>query len=315
MIVEKYLPWVGVFLLFLYGFYQLFKYISKRRSLYDTYEELSKISDERQEKEEQLMKEEGRREKTDFLTKLDILILQSGIKRKLPFLTAEIYIAFAVLVAVICFAVTWKITGVILFSVMGGLAGASVTYIYMEILTNSKAKSIEEDMGVFLDMIAVYSKTSDDIVDIMGKVYPFIHEPLSTYVEEFYFEAINKNAETAFMHLKYKIPHEKMNEILGNLETCSKSLTDYNTIANESQEQITIYLEGKKERANARMDGGMELLSFFVIAVAAFFCMAKFAELSIVDLLINTVGGQCLIAYFSIIAIYGLIITFSYDKG
>ena len=311
----KLIAWSIIFLLFVNGFYKLFKYVEKKRSIFNTYEKLVQIADDRQKYEEMLMKSTGNREKVDILTQLDILIFQSGVKRKLPFLTAEIYIGFAALLGTFCFFAVWKLTGVFLFSVIGGGMGAGSTYLFMQIRSNENAKCIEEDMNVFLDLVNTYSKTSDDIIDILGKIYPSLHEPLSTYIEEFYYEAINTDAETAFLHLKYKLPHEKMKEVLNNLEVSSNQLTDYSNIANDLQEQLRVYLEGKREREYARKNGGMELLVFYIVVGISLLLLSAFVEQNVFIWLWNNTLGQCFIGYFVVLALYGLGLTFSFDKG
>lgn len=315
MSIINYMSWGIVFLLFGYSFYHFSMYISEKRYISDAYERLQASADERKKKEEERMQKEGNREKIDFLTWLDMLITQSGIKKKIPFFTAEVYACFAILLGVICFAVVLKVTDAVTFAFIGGGAGILSTYVYMQVLINENIKSIEEDMNVFLDLISTYSKSSDDIVDILSKVYPFLHEPLSGYLQEFYFEAINAGAETAFLHLRYKMPHRKMNEVLGNLEMCSTRLTDYSNIARDSQEQFMVYLEGKKERADAKINGGMELLIFLLIAIIAFYVMGSFAQINIIDWFANTLGGRLLLAYFGVLALCGVLLVSSFDKG
>lgn len=306
--------WGIIFFLLVYGFYDLIRFIERNNSIHNAYEKLNGFSEQRQSKEERLIMDQGNRENVDFLTKIDILLTQSGAKKTIPFITTEIYLAFNLLLAVIGFVAILLLTGLVLFAVGGSALLVVGTYIFLSMMANKNAQIIEEDMGVFLDMLDAYSKSSDDIVDIMGKTYPSLSEPLMGYVEEFYYEAINVGEETAFRHLEYKIPNTKLKEILGNLQLCSRNLTDYGTIVTDSQEQLRVYLEGKRERTDARINGGMELLTFAIIAGIIFVMIGNFAETNVWEMLLGTFVGQLIILYFVVLIIIGLITTFSYDK-
>lgn len=307
--------WGIIFCIFLYGFYQMMKYIHDKRMLSSVYERFQQVSEERQTNEERIMQEQGNREKVSVLTRIDILLVQSGLKEKANFLTTEIFIALDIVFGLICFVVILKLGNMLLFAVTGGLVGMVIPYVLMGISSNRKAAMIEEDMGVFLDMMDAYSKSSDDIVDIMGKVYPSLHEPLSNYLEAFYFEALRSgDVDRAFRHLKYKIPHKKLKEILGNLQICSKQLTDYSMIIKDSEEQLRTYLNGKRERQDARTDGAMTLLILAVILVVCIYIASIVTDISIIELFTGSIMGQCMALYFGCIGIVGLLVTFRHDN-
>ena len=163
--------------------------------------------------------------------------------------------------------------------------------------------------------VDAYAKSSDDIVDIMGNVYPSLHEPLRGYVEEFYFEAIGiGDKDTAFRHLKYKIPHKKLREIIGNLQLCSTKVLDYHVIVKDSEEQLRTYLDGKRDRQDARTDGGMQMVIFAVIVIGGFYIMGLITEMDILEFLTSNILGKIIILYYIIIAIAALYVTFAPEK-
>lgn len=303
-----------VFLLFTVTFVFMFKYIEEQKLLGKIYERLKGNSEGRLQNEEQRLMLEGNTEEEHFLTKLDMLLVQSGINRRFPFIISETYIAIAILLGITAYIAVQGITGVFLYGAASGIITILGSYILVSIMSNVKFKYIEDDMTTFLDMLAAYSKSSDDIVDIMGKVYPSLHYPLNEYVEEFYYEAVNVNTESAFRHLRYKIPHKKLREILGNLELCSKQLTDYGSIIDESQEQLRTYLNGKRERAEVKKNGGMELAVFGIMGVIMVFMLNNLLGYSVVDLLKNSLAGQCIIAYLGVIITLCLVEVFSFEK-
>ena len=307
--------WCMVYIIIMYFFYQMLKYIHDKRMLINAYDKLKQVSENRQIAEENLMIAQGNREHVDVLTQIDILLIQSGLRQKIHFLTTEIFIALDFVVGTICFISFLKISESVIFGMAAFVIGAALPYIAMNVSAMSKAKMMEDDMGVFLDMIDAYAKSSDDIVDIMGNVYPSLHEPLRGYVEEFYFEAIGiGDKDTAFRHLKYKIPHKKLREIIGNLQLCSTKVLDYHVIVKDSEEQLRTYLDGKRDRQDARTDGGMQMVIFAVIVIGGFYIMGLITEMDILEFLTSNILGKIIILYYIIIAIAALYVTFAPEK-
>ncbi len=311
----RFIVWGAILCIFFYVFYQMIKYIHDKRVLDSVYERFQQVSEERQMNEEKLMQEQGNREKVGVLTRIDIRLMQSGVKKKFNFLTTELFIAIDLLFGLLGFLLLLELNKMPLFAAAGGVAVVIIPYIFMGVLSNKKAAMIEEDMNVFLDMMDAYSKSSDDIVDIIGKVYPLLNEPLNGYLEDFYFEAVRSgDLDGAFQHLKYKIPHKKLNEILGNLYICSRQLTDYSTIIKDSEEQLRTYLNGKRERQNARMDGAMELLIFAAVLAGSIYTASVITEVGLRELFTGSIIGQGMALYFICIGIAGLFVTFSHDN-
>ena len=312
---EMIVGWCMVYIIIMYFFYQMLKYIHDKRMLINAYDKLKQVSENRQIAEENLMIAQGNREHVDVLTQIDILLIQCGLRQKIHFLTTEIFIALDIVVGTICFISILKISESVIFGMAAFVIGAALPYIAMNVSAMSKAKMMEDDMGVFLDMIDAYAKSSDDIVDIMGNVYPSLHEPLRGYVEEFYFEAIGiGDKDTAFRHLKYKIPHKKLREIIGNLQLCSTKVLDYHVIVKDSEEQLRTYLDGKRDRQDARTDGGMQMVIFAVIVIGGFYIMGLITEMDILEFLTSNILGKIIILYYIIIAIAALYVTFAPEK-
>lgn len=312
---EMIVGWCMVYIIIMYFFYQMLKYIHDKRMLINAYDKLKQVSENRQIAEENLMIAQGNREHVDVLTQIDILLIQSGLRQKIHFLTTEIFIALDIVVGTICFISILIISESVIFGMAAFVIGAALPYIAMNVSAMSKAKMMEDDMGVFLDMIDAYAKSSDDIVDIMGNVYPSLHEPLRGYVEEFYFEAIGiGDKDTAFRHLKYKIPHKKLREIIGNLQLCSTKVLDYHVIVKDSEEQLRTYLDGKRDRQDARTDGGMQMVIFAVIVIGGFYIMGLITEMDILEFLTSNILGKIIILYYIIIAIAALYVTFAPEK-
>ena len=63
------------------------------------YEKARAQEEDRQSEQQQLLLIEGRQEKTNLLYKLDLLVLQSNIRKLIPFASTEILLVLTILLA------------------------------------------------------------------------------------------------------------------------------------------------------------------------------------------------------------------------
>ena len=85
----------------------------------NVYQKAKAQEEERQTAQQRLFLVEGRQEKTNLLYKLDLLVLQSNMKKYVPFASTEILMIFALGMAAAGFALVTSITGTWVFGMLG----------------------------------------------------------------------------------------------------------------------------------------------------------------------------------------------------
>ena len=107
-------------------FYSLLDYIKKNRaiekSVYRIYSTADERYEKRKEQKEKIYFEEGNVENTSFFYRLDLLIERSEIRKKIPFLSTEIYLLFLGIISVIAFVI-----GNLIFGLIGAVLGITLS--------------------------------------------------------------------------------------------------------------------------------------------------------------------------------------------
>lgn len=118
-----------VFLLFSAAFLFLFNYIEEQRLIEKTYDKLKEGSEKRQRDAEYKLIIEGNTQTQSFFTKLDTLLVQSGLTRSFPFIISETYIAIAILLGITAYIIVQLLTGVFVYGIASGVIIVACMYI------------------------------------------------------------------------------------------------------------------------------------------------------------------------------------------
>ena len=298
----------------------LFKYIydiqlkkSVQRKMEQKRRELIEKAEERYEKEREEFESSGYQSKTTFLEKTERLFRQANLYQRFPSDTVEtLLFKMAVVVFMVCIG-CFLATKNWLIVFGGGIA----TVVFLFALVQGKAdknyKAIEDEILHFINLADGFSSSADDVVDIIGKTYPKLKEPLRTYGEEFYLEALHGNVELAFQHFEEKIPNKKFSGILHNIYVCSNSTTDYKNLFESARLDMREYVDGKKERKNIKKDKEVDFFIVFAVTLFAFYMAMGFSENS-KYLIFGTIMGKIVVAAYLLLVAISIIAILKTDK-
>lgn len=212
-------------------------------------------TERRQAEEERLQQEVGNREKKNVFYCMDEILYHAGVKARLPWMTVEVLILFVGVIMLAVLFLVMKITGLF---IMGTAAAALV---FMAVLATLKImcyvrnRKVEEGLLQFANLIENYSRTSDDIVGIFGKVYWYLEEPLRTGVAECYSEAVTTgDFSKACIRLSKVIGNRQLTNLLSNIEICARHEANYEAVTKANKKIIRNYLTEKglrREMANS----------------------------------------------------------------
>lgn len=231
--------------------YEVLTYTAESGFLGKTATKLFKISESkykrRRIKKEKILLEEGNVKDKSFINKIDLLIENSQIKKVVP-INTEIYITLNIILVLLGFIIGntlfnyWVISFFI--SILIVLILYSILY-FMSIISNQK---VERETIKFINLVENFSDTNDDIVSIMGKVAAYLEEPLKSYVDDFYNEAMSTGDITrSFRHMEYKIQNERLKDIIRNLEICSRHQANYSEIIKANRSGLKVVLKSRQK--------------------------------------------------------------------
>lgn len=210
---------------------------------------------------------EGATNEGTWLYRIDKKVAQSGLKEISPNITTEI-----VLISIVLFSSVLVLAGGLIAGtvgvIVGALIGIFIPYVGITYFSKKRYNQIEKQLLSFMNLIDNYSKTSDDIIEILGKIHHYLEPPLSNLLEECYAETkITGNSEQTLRELTDQIGHEKMKEIIENVEIASRHEADYSVIINDERELVSNYLYDKKEKQSLLRTARME--TFVLMGIGA----------------------------------------------
>lgn len=287
-------------ILFLLIFVTIFLFINYVKEYYtnnDIYELVERKYLKRKSEKEQIRIEMGNVKEKTFLGKMDLLIERSGIRKKIHFFNTESYMIINIILifaSMIFGIIKYKfwIVGIV-FSVIAVL----ILYLILTIMANVNYERIDKEVMTFINILENYSGTNDDITLIMEKTYPFIKEPLSSYIQEFCNDVYTRgDLQEAFRRFEARIENERIKDILRNLEICSRHEANYKEIIKDSRETLKDYLTAKEERKSIIKNKRIEITMCIVVSGVILYICKSFVP-NIWQLLKTTFTGNVILLY------------------
>lgn len=244
---------------------------------------------------------EGNYKETKFINKLDLLLDISGAKKKFKFLNAEIYIIINLILGCLGFIIGtvflhyWLIGLVVAFFI------TMIMYGILLFLKEKNNKKIDEEMITLLNLLGNFSSADDDIVQIIGKTYKYLENPLREYLMDFYDEvSVTGNTINAFRKLELKIQNEKLSSFIRNIEICSRHEANYREIIDDARRSIQDYLRAKQKRKAIIQNGKIEIITCIVINIATLFIFKSITP-NILSILKNNLIGNLILVYNAVV--------------
>lgn len=258
-------------------------------------------------REEELRKMEGVQERDNLFFKIDMLINQSGIRRKIPFLGTEHQVVISAIAGTVFMVIMTNLWG-LLTGLVCGIAVFFLPFIILGIMAGKNKKNLEAQIVHFLNLIENYTKTEDNIITIFGKVYPYVSEPLSSALKDCYANANSTgDISMAFRALDARLGYEKFGSILRNLELCSKYEANYQVVVATSRDIMINHIKSEKKVRgiieDAVIDLGVMLAAMFVL----YNVIDSFVPGSLTELLLSGNMGIVILLYLAAVLIFSVI--------
>lgn len=292
---------IFLFVLVFCACYTLFSYLKRynviENKIKSFYEKTEADVEERLRLEEIRKAESGNTDDENLLLKLDRTINYSNIKKVIPFLNSTTYIFTMSIFAAVALIVGTKLSGLAIGIFCGGIV-VMIYIVALMILADINYKRVEANVMTFINLVENYSKTNNDLISIMGKIYYYLEEPLKSQVEEcYYLGQRTGDVDLALDTLQRNVQHGKFKEIIRNLIICSHYEANYEDVVEDSRDMLLTYLAGKRERAemarNARIELGILLGACIVVA----YMIQTFLGESIIGLLQSNIIGMIILLY------------------
>lgn len=248
--------------------------------------------------------EVGEEEDKSFILKLEKKIIYSGLKDSIPFLNATTFIIINIIFSVLAFIIGTKTLGIAMGMVMFGLV-ILILNVILSLKVSSSYQKVEDNVVTFINLIENFSKTDNDIINILSKTITYLEDPLRTQVEEAYL--IGKktgNSDLALNTLQKNIQHKMFKQIIRSLVICSHYEANYEDVIEDARDMLMEYLKGKKERAEIARNAKIEIGMLVACSIVVLIMMQSFLGTSIIGLLSSNLIGQGILLFTVILLGY-----------
>lgn len=283
-----------IYLLFIlvyivYSTMNYFKYHSRmQKTLQALYVQMSDQEKARAEAERQQRDIHGEGVKTDWLGRLDEELAYSGIKEKFSWLTTELYVIIVMLTATLVMTVTVVVSG-LWQGIMAACLVVSAFKLVITLISNARDRKTETQLLQFMNIIDNFSKTSDDLVEILEKASRYIDDPLGGQIYDAVQEARNTgDSMMALQDLQNNVKNKHFKILIRNLETSSRFENNYSDIIEDCRNIFHDYIRAQKEKRSLRMNGVMEILIMVAVGILSVVMVGQMTEEgNVIKILLN----------------------------
>lgn len=236
-----------------------------------------------------------RREKGK-LYRLEQRLLYSGLARKLPFLSPEIYIVGNLFLIAVIYILTGLISGIWWLGIPAVAIAQVMIYVGINILIMRNYNATDEGLLKFLDFLGNYSLTSGEVTGVLQQVSGYLEEPLKTALEECYYEAqMSGDTSIALLSMAEKIQHPKFKELVRNLEITMRYSADFTILVSQSRRSVREYMRLRQERKALASEAWVNILILGGMTVVILKAVEALIGVPIEELLLHSwVGKICM---------------------
>lgn len=229
--------------------------------------------------------------------RLERELYYSGWRRRMPFLTVEVWLLMngIALAGIFLLLLFWG--GKWLLAVGGMLLTGLMEYFLLCICKASESRSVNENLLKLLNFLGNYSITAGELTGILEQVSKYVEEPLKSVLRECCYEArTTGDAGMALLTMAEKIHHPKFKELAYNMEVSIRYCADFKMLVEGSRRSVREYLRMGEERKSILREAVINMLLLLVMSVFALITVDGLISRSMWDILFGTLPGYFALA-------------------
>ena len=242
----------------------------------------------------------------DRLYGLEKVLLYSGMMRRFPFLSPELYLAGDIILSAALYF------GLLLFrisyieSLLVVFGCHVLIYFYLGVQMQKNYNATDENLLKFLDFLGNYSLTGGEVTGVLKQVSVYMSEPVKGALEECYYEAtLTGDSGIALLSTAEKLQHPKFKELIRNIEVASRYVADYSALVAQSRRSVREYMRLRAERKALAREAWTNMLLLGGMTVVILKSVEVLIGVPLQELLFqNMVGRMCLIGIVAILLMF-----------
>lgn len=284
--------------------YWTFAYMRHNRILHQgvetVYARLNTITGTREQIDRQLREMYGSVGKHDWLNRISDNLKYSGLERRFPALTPELFLVLLILAEGAAFLTGFGMSG----RWYMGAAASAVLYLAFEYtfdrLRDKRYKQVESQLLALINSVDNYAEETDDIIHILERVSDMMEEPLRSELYAAVTAARNEGASKALRELEYRVEHPFFKTFVRNLEISSRNSANYKDIVEGCRGMLSEQLANSKKLENIYHNARLHLGAIIVCSIVCLYIMAEFllgiSLWELAEMLAGSIPGIILLA-------------------
>lgn len=230
------------------------------------------------------------------LYRLEQRLLYSGLARKIPFLSPEVYVVGNLFLIAVVYVLAGVLSGIWWLGIPAVAVAELILHVGMNILIMRNYNATDEGLLKFLDFLGNYSLTSGEVTGVLQQVSGYLEEPLRTVLEECYYEAqMSGDTSIALLSMAEKIQHPKFKELVRNLEITMRYSADFTVLVSQSRRSVREYMRLRQERKALASEAWVNILILGGMTVVILKAVEALIGIPIEEILLHSwVGRVCM---------------------
>lgn len=288
--------WKGIlFVCLIIAFSFLFIWLAResiiRNVLHRTYDSMNIAARQRNYKKRHMLLRMER--KQGGIEYIERRLIYSGLTRRFPFLTSELWVLGNLIVSAGIYFVIQLLGGSFWWGLGGILAGQILCHVYISFCMGANYRAVNNNLLKFLDFLGNYSVTAGEVTSICNQISRYMDEPLKSVLDECYYEAqTSGDSSLALLAMAEKIEHPRFKELVCNIEISARYSADFKTLVADSRRAVREHLRMRQERRSLVHEA---LINMLILAGMSFFVLVMVEKLigtPILNILLDTIIGR-----------------------
>lgn len=283
-------------LLFFFTFYRLLNfstgYVWIRDRVYRVFETTEKMQERQMQAYRKVLKEYGVQEKVSLICRWDRAFVQSGLQEKIPLLNSRICAGSMLALAalgfaffVLLFPAGWWVGLVWLIFEPGAVC------FLIRVRCIRRMNRTESELLAFLNIVDNFSMAEQDLFRILGNAGEYLKEPLGSALKECSIRAVQTgNRFEATQELICRIGHPKFQEMIQNLEICSRNEANYSEVLADLRESMTAYLSARREEKSILREGKIQIMLIVLMGIPMIMMLTAITGVPISSMASSPIG-------------------------
>lgn len=242
----------------------------------------------------------------DRLYGLEKILLYSGMMRRFPFLSPELFLAGDILLgAALYFGL--MLLGISYVESLLVVFGCHVfVFFFLSVQMQRNYNATDENLLKFLDFLGNYSLTGGEVTGVLKQVSVYMSEPMKSVLEECYYEAtLTGDSGIALLSAAEKLQHPKFKELIRNIEVASRYVADYSALVAQSRRSVREYMRLRAERKALAREAWTNMLLLGGMTVVILKSVEVLIGVPLRELLLqNIVGKMCMVGIAGILLMF-----------